>query len=35
LQVAEEICMLRWASITDLYRSEVLGEKDILPPSIG
>jgi pyrroloquinoline-quinone synthase len=34
-QVAEEICMLRWASITDLYRSEVLGEKDILPPGVG
>jgi pyrroloquinoline quinone (PQQ) biosynthesis protein C len=34
LQVAEEICELRWASITDLYRSEVLGEKPILPPGV-
>lgn len=34
LQVAEEICELRWASITDLYRSEVLGEKEILPPGV-
>jgi pyrroloquinoline quinone (PQQ) biosynthesis protein C len=35
LKVAEEICELRWASISDLYRSEVLGEKEILPPSVG
>jgi|GEM_PF-309137 pyrroloquinoline-quinone synthase len=35
LEVAQEICMLRWASITDLYRSEVLGEKEILPPGRG
>jgi pyrroloquinoline quinone (PQQ) biosynthesis protein C len=32
LRVAEEICELRWASISELYRSEVLGEKEILPP---
>jgi pyrroloquinoline-quinone synthase len=32
LQVAQEVCELRWASITDLYRQDVLGEKDILPP---
>jgi pyrroloquinoline quinone (PQQ) biosynthesis protein C len=32
LEVAEEICALRWASISELYRSEVLGEKEILPP---
>ena len=31
-QVAEEICQLRWASISELYRSEVLGEREILPP---
>jgi len=31
LQVAEEICQLRWASISELYRSEMLGEKEILP----
>jgi hypothetical protein len=28
--VAEEICELRWASISELYRSEMLGEKEIL-----
>jgi hypothetical protein len=32
--VAEEICELRWASISELYRSEVLGEKQILPPGM-
>jgi pyrroloquinoline quinone (PQQ) biosynthesis protein C len=31
LEVAEQACMLRWASITDLYRRDHLGEKDILP----
>ena len=35
LKVAEEICILRWASITDLYRQEVLDEKEILPPGVG
>lgn len=35
IEVAEEICELRWASITELYRSEVLGEKEILPPEVG
>ena len=35
LKIAEEICILRWASITDLYRQEVLGEKEILPPGVG
>ena len=34
LQVAEQLCILRWASITDLYRQEVLGEKEILPPGV-
>jgi pyrroloquinoline-quinone synthase len=34
LTVAQEICELRWASISELYRSEVLGEKEILPPGI-
>ena len=34
-QVAQEICELRWASISELYRSEVLGEKEILPPGVG
>ena len=33
-QVAEEICQLRWASISELYRSEVLHEKEILPPGV-
>ena len=26
--------IVRWASITDLYRQEVLGEKGILPPGV-
>ena len=34
LQVAEQICQLRWASISELYRSEVLGEKEILPSGV-
>jgi pyrroloquinoline-quinone synthase len=34
LSVAEEICKLRWASITELYREEVLGEKPLLPPTM-
>jgi pyrroloquinoline quinone (PQQ) biosynthesis protein C len=34
LKVAQDICELRWASITELYRSEVLGEKDLLPPGV-
>ncbi len=33
-QVAEEICELRWASISELYRSEVLGEKEMVPPGV-
>jgi pyrroloquinoline quinone (PQQ) biosynthesis protein C len=33
-EVAEEACTLRWASVTDLYRREYLGEKDILPPGL-
>ena len=31
LEVAEQICELRWASISDLYREDVLGEKALLP----
>ncbi len=34
LEVAEQACMLRWASITDLYRREYLGEKDVLPAGV-
>ena len=34
LRVAQEICELRWASISELYRSEVLGEKELLPSGI-
>ena len=34
IQIAEEACRLRWESITDLYRSEVLKEKPILPHGI-
>jgi pyrroloquinoline quinone (PQQ) biosynthesis protein C len=30
-QVAEEVCRLRWESISDLYRSEVLKQSPILP----
>src|SRR5260370_10085378 len=33
-QVAEEICELRWASISELYRSELLVEQEILPPGV-
>jgi pyrroloquinoline quinone (PQQ) biosynthesis protein C len=33
-EVAETACMLRWASITDLYRRECLGEKEILPAGL-
>src|SRR6516162_7147791 len=35
LIVAQEICELRWASISELYRFDVLGEKEILPPGVG
>jgi pyrroloquinoline quinone (PQQ) biosynthesis protein C len=35
LIVAQEICELRWASISELYRFDVLGEKEILPPAVG
>jgi pyrroloquinoline-quinone synthase len=35
LKVAEEICELRWTSISELYRFDVLGEKEILPPRVG
>lgn len=34
LEVAEQACMLRWASITDLYRRDYLGEKDVLPAGV-
>jgi len=34
LEVAEQACMLRWASITDLYRRDYLGEKELLPPAL-
>ena len=34
LEVAAQACMLRWASITDLYRRDCLGEKEILPPGV-
>lgn len=33
-EVAEEACMLRWASITDLYRRDYLGERDVLPVGV-
>jgi pyrroloquinoline quinone (PQQ) biosynthesis protein C len=34
LATAETMCRLRWASVTDLYREEVLGEKELLPPTM-
>jgi pyrroloquinoline-quinone synthase len=34
LEVAQEICELRWASISELYRCDVLGQKEILPSGI-
>jgi pyrroloquinoline quinone (PQQ) biosynthesis protein C len=34
LTVAQQLCELRWASISDLYRSEVLGEKELLPTGV-
>ena len=33
-EVAEQACMLRWASTTDTYRFEALGESDPLPPAL-
>ena len=34
LEIAEIACRLRWASITELYRKDVLGEKDLLPAGV-
>jgi len=34
LAVAQQMVELRWASITDVYRSEVLRERDLLPASV-
>ena len=34
LDVAEQAVELRWASITELYRKDVLGEKDLLPAGV-
>lgn len=34
LWVAEEACRLRWASITDLYQSEVLKQKPVPPQGV-
>jgi pyrroloquinoline-quinone synthase len=34
LEVAQTACELRWASISDLYREEVLGEKAVVPPGV-
>lgn len=33
-EIAVEACRLRWEGITELYRSEVLKEKPILPPGV-
>ena len=32
---AEEICRLRWASASDIYRLHHLGDAEILPPGCG
>lgn len=34
IEVCEEACMLRWESITEIYRAHVLKEERILPPGI-
>lgn len=34
LEVAEEACRLRWASVTDLYRRDYKKEAEILPPGV-
>lgn len=31
LEVAQQAVELRWASVTELYRSDVLGEKELVP----
>ncbi len=35
LEVAQQAVELRWASISDVYRADVLGEKELLPPGVG
>ncbi len=35
LEVCEVGCRLRWDSITEIYRSDVLGEDPIQPPGVG
>ena len=34
LDVAEQACILRWSSISDIYRAEVLKQKPILPQGV-
>jgi pyrroloquinoline-quinone synthase len=34
LEIAQQAVELRWHSITELYRSDVMGEKEILPPGV-
>jgi len=34
LKVAQEAVELRWASITDIYRADVLGERDLVPAGV-
>jgi pyrroloquinoline quinone (PQQ) biosynthesis protein C len=34
LQICEEACMLRWESVTEIYRTHVLGEERLLPPGV-
>ncbi len=34
LEVCEEACMLRWESVTEIYRAHVLNETRLLPPGL-
>jgi pyrroloquinoline quinone (PQQ) biosynthesis protein C len=34
LEICEEACMLRWESITEIYRAHVLREERLLPPGM-
>jgi len=34
LEVAQQAVELRWASVSDLYRSEVMGERELLPAGV-
>ena len=34
LEICEEACMLRWESVTEIYRAHVLKEERLLPPGM-